>query len=136
MIRLLQNSFTLAHKIFPEGGTCLEFGVHVGNTFVWEAKEIQRHYKTSRLIGFDSWQGLPKEEKNVWFPQRHNQGEFAVTKDVVLQRLQAIGMANDPSIQFVDGFFEDSLTTKLQKQIHNLILSTSTSIFINLPSNC
>lgn len=125
MVKLFKNAFVLAHSIFPDGGVCLEFGVFVGKTFEWQARQIKKKYKRSSLIGFDSWQGLPPESENVWIPERHRAGEYASTKDVVLSKLARIGMRNDKRISFVDGFYSESLTSELQKKI-------GPAIFINI----
>jgi len=69
------KSFHLAHKIFKKG-TCLEFGVSKGDSYVWQAEQILKLYPESRLIGFDSWLGLPKEAEGVWFPYRHRRGNI------------------------------------------------------------
>lgn len=122
MIRIFQNAFHLAHQIFPQGGTCLEFGVHVGNTYIWQAHEIVKHYPHSSLIGFDSWQGLPVESDGVWFPDRHAQGKYQSPKHVVEQRLRKVtGDKADARFRFVDGFFADSLTPQVQQGIRDVI---------------
>jgi len=121
MSSIFQNAFRLSHKTFPEGGTCLEFGVHVGNSFVWQAEQVKKHFKNSTLIGFDSWEGLPEEQQGVWSPSRHAPGEYKSTKDIVLGRLRRIGMRDDARIRLVDGFFSDSLVPELQKEIKDLI---------------
>jgi len=119
---MLKTAFKLAHSIAPTGGgTCLEFGVFIGETFKWQASEIKKHFPESSLIGFDSWQGLPAEDPKVWAPSRHEKGGYASTKDVVLQKLRSIGMADDKRIRLIDGFFSESLTTNLQKEIDNVI---------------
>jgi len=117
---LFAEAFHLAHKNFPEGGTCLEFGVSEGNTYIWQAKQIITKYKNSMLIGFDSWVGLPPETKDVWAPERHKAGEFASPKEVVETRLSLVA-ENDNRFKLVDGFFFDSLTSDLCKTIKNLI---------------
>jgi hypothetical protein len=121
MHRIFENSFRLAHKIFPGGGTCLEFGVHIGNSFIWQSKQVKRRYKNSHLVGFDSWAGLPAEERGVWLPARHAEGEYSSPKDVVLRRLRRIRMAHDDRIRLVDGFFSDALTPSLRNELGEVI---------------
>jgi len=121
MIKVFKDSFELAHQIFPRGGSCLEFGVYVGQTFVWQAKRIQKTHEHSTLIGFDSWQGLPEEEHGVWAPSRHMAGKYSSAKDIVLEKLRGIHMAQDSRIRFVDGFFSESLTEDIRKKIDNVI---------------
>lgn len=117
MIRVFKNAFAIAHSIFPQGGTCLEFGVYTGGTFAWQAERIKKDHPSSHLVGFDSWQGLPREAEGEWAPERHSQGRYASTKDVVLARLSSAGMKDDPRVELVDGFFNESLTPELQKEL-------------------
>lgn len=115
------NGFKKAHQNFPEGGTALEFGVYVGNSFMRLAEEVIQHYPNTKLIGFDSWQGLPPETENVWYPDRHAKGQFAAIKDVIIAKLKLRGIYLDPRFKLVDGFFETSLTKELQESIKDLI---------------
>lgn len=121
MIRVFTNAFALAHRIFPHGGVCLEFGVYTGTTFAWQAEQIKKHHKASSLIGFDSWQGLPPEAEHVWIPERHKIGKYASIKEVVLSKLDRIGMRDDARLSFVDGFFSETLTPELQKKVGPVI---------------
>ncbi|MGB7442582.1 MAG: TylF/MycF/NovP-related O-methyltransferase [Coleofasciculaceae cyanobacterium] len=118
---VFRRSFHLAHAIHPQGGTCLEFGVHVGNTYIWQAKEILKNYPQSQLIGFDSWQGLPEEASGIWVPERHRKGQFSSSKEVVTRRLYQLTSPSDDRFSFVDGFFSDSLTDEVRKNISDII---------------
>lgn len=119
---LLERSFHLAHYIFPEGGSCLEFGVFRGGTFAYQADQINKHYPKSRLIGFDSWQGLPEETPGIWIPERHAKGEYAAPKDEVLRKLAEANLSiDDPRLRLVDGFYSDSLTPEVRSSIDSLI---------------
>ena len=128
MIRVFKNAFAIAHSIFPQGGTCLEFGVYTGGTFAWQAERVRKDHQSSHLVGFDSWQGLPSETEGEWAPERHSQGRYASTKDVVLARLSSVGMKDDPRVELVDGFFNESLTEKLKKKLKE----RSDLIFVNI----
>lgn len=128
MIRVFKNAFAIAHSIFPQGGTCLEFGVYTGGTFAWQARQIRKHHPSSHLMGFDSWQGLPSETEGEWTPERHSKGWYASTKDVVLARLASLGMKDDPRVELVDGFFSESLTAVLQEKLKD----RSDLIFVNI----
>lgn len=112
------RAFHTAHYIFPSGGTCLEFGVYRGSSYVWQAKQMQERYLKSTLIGFDSWKGLPEETPGVWVPERHRPGSYASSKSDVLQKLEGIKCDR---FTLVDGLFSDSLTLELQKSIRNVI---------------
>ncbi len=118
---VFQRAFHIAHMIHPQGGTCLEFGVHVGNTYIWQAREILTKYTNSKLIGFDSWQGLPEETSGIWFPERHAKGEFASPKDVVTRKLYQLTTLSDNRFSFVDGFFSDSLSEEVRNNINDVI---------------
>lgn len=103
------RAFELAHFLFPQGGTCLEFGVYAGGTYCWQAQRMLDAYKNDQLVGYDSWQGLPPEADGVWAPDRHAAGRFASPKECVLSRLSGM-RAIGPRFRLVDGFFKDSLT--------------------------
>jgi len=115
------EAFHKAHKNFPEGGTCLEFGVWVGISYINQADVIVTKYPNSILIGFDSWLGLPEEDKHVWKPDRHSAGNYQASKSIVIDKLKNINLLEDSRFKLVDGFFEQSLTKELQKTISNLI---------------
>ena len=121
MSNIAIDGLHLAHKNFPNGGTCLEFGVYIGNSYLNTADTIATFYPTSTLIGFDSWQGLPDETEGVWAPDRHRKGEFQATKFIVKEKLRQAGFWKDPRFTFVDGFFSESLTPELQSSIQDLI---------------
>lgn len=119
---LFHAAFHLAHFLFPNGGTCLEFGVNKGNTYCYQAEQILTRYPKSSLIGFDSWQGLPEETPGVWAPERHSLGALAVQKSEVLERLRHLGaLAGDARFRFVDGFFSESLTDLLRRELCDVI---------------
>ena len=51
----------LAMECYPDGGTILEFGVGLGTSYCYLADMILAGCDC-KLIGFDSFQGLPEEE--------------------------------------------------------------------------
>jgi hypothetical protein len=121
-MNLFQRAFHLSHFIFPKGGTCVEFGVFKGATFAYQAEQVLTQYKNTKIVGFDSWKGLPEETPGVWAPERHNPGEYFAQKNEVLLKLSQIGAnTKDPRFKLVDGFFEDTLTDALRKTIDRLI---------------
>jgi len=117
----LKDGFVHAHETFPNGGTCLEFGVCWGHSWMWQVLQIMNRYPNDKLIGFDSWMGLPKETTGVWAPERHKEGAFSSPKANVLARMDEIGAVIGEQFKLVDGFFEKSLTSNLQQLIKDLI---------------
>lgn len=130
---MIMDAFHKAHYNFPEGGTCLEFGVWKGKTFIWQVDAIKHSYQKSRLIGFDSWAGLPEETQGVWRPDRHAAGNFSCEKQVVSQSLKDRGLEMDDRFKLIDGFFKDSLTKELQASIKDLIF---VNIDVDIHSSC
>jgi len=124
----LKAGFYQAHTNFVHG-TCLEFGVMYGNSFMWQILQILNFFPKDQLIGFDSWQGLPKETPGVWAPERHHEGAFSTTKDVVIGRMEEYNVFIGDRFKLVDGFFSKSLTPELQSVIGE---GDSKVIFINV----
>ncbi len=123
MTTLFQRAFFLAHKNFPSDGTCLEFGVGSGKTYLWQARQLLARHKASVLVGFDSWEGLPQETSGVWYPKRHSKGRFSYPKsgvETALRNLDGYEAGKD-RLRFVDGFFSSSLTQEVQDTIGNVI---------------
>ncbi len=120
---LFKRSFHLAHAVHPAGGTALEFGVFRGSSYIYQADQIRHRYPGTRLIGFDSWSGLPAETPGIWTPKVHAQGRFRAGKDVVLRRMKRAGLDPEDTarFRFVDGLYQDSLTRALQGQIADVI---------------
>jgi len=114
---LFHRSFHLAAKVFQGKGVCLEFGVGGGDTYSYQVQQITTRYPGLELIGFDSWQGLPKETPGVWCPERHEEKQLTFSKQQVLSCIPPA----DSRFKLVDGFFENSLTAKLQKSVGPII---------------
>ena len=114
---LFHRAFELAVKSFLGRGTCLEFGVGWGYTYSYQIKQITEKYPGLSLIGFDSWQGLPKETEGVWYPDRHAEKKLAFPKEAILNMIPP----GDGRFKLVDGFFINSLTPGLQATIDNVI---------------
>ena len=119
---LFHRAFDLAHFVFPNGGTCLEFGVYTGGTYSYQAQQILTKYRDSSIVGFDSWKGLPEESDGVWAPERHDPCELAAPKTAVLEKLACLGVEpTDGRFRLVDGYFSDTLTDELRREIHDVI---------------
>jgi len=118
------EAFRTAQRLFANTGpkTCLEFGVGWGGSYVEAAELILKDYPDTTYIGFDAFQGLPKETDGVWFPDRHAEGCFAMPKTITLEKLANLGIKeDDPRFLIVDGWFKDTLTPAMAKSINNLI---------------
>lgn len=117
------NGFNRAlRNLGGDAGDFLEFGVYGGRTFAWLAEQLLSRSPKSILRGFDSWQGIPKETEGLFCPPRHAEGMMSLGKIYVIERLENLGIrvGVDKRFRFVDGFFCDSLTQKVQKNIKNL----------------
>lgn len=103
-----------------------EFGVAGGTTYMQLANEILRRKLKTKLVGFDSFEGLPHEDPNVWRPDWHAKGEHAFTIDHVLHKMHDAGIDQNPQFDVVAGFYEDSLKTdhaiELRSKIKHLML--------------
>ena len=128
---MLRAGFELAHAAWIQG-TCLEFGVFEGTSFVWQARQLKERRIRSRLFGFDSWQGLPPETDGVYCPPRHAAGEYASPKDKVLEGLREAGLRWDRRIRLIDGFYEDSLTDRLRSKIKRPVIFVNIDVDIHV----
>lgn len=96
-------------------GDYYEFGVFRGFT-LWRAEQSARRLGISRphFWGFDSFRGLPQvsgtdAEDGIFF-----EGQFACSREEVLQHLGKNG-ADLSRITLIEGFFGESLTPQLKQ---------------------
>ena len=119
------DAFQLAQRLFSDTSspkTCSAFGVGWGGSYIEAAELILRDYHDTTYIGFDSFQGLPKETPGVWYPDRHSEGCFSMSKNITLEKLANLGIKeDDPRFLIVDGWFKDTLTFNMAESITNLI---------------
>jgi hypothetical protein len=119
---MLKEGLDIGKSCFPnEESTVLEFGVYHGTSYLMLTDHIIENYPGTKLIGFDSWKGIPAETEGVWYPDRHNAGAYKSPKSSVLNGLMFKGLAFNERFQLVDGYFENSLTPSLQASIKNLV---------------
>jgi len=113
----LGQCFFQAHRNFPEGGNIMEFGVGGGYSFSWMAWWLQNQCNSSTLTGFDGWQGLPAETKDIWIPPEHKEGNYLHLKSYVYDKCEALGvkLSNHSQLFLVDGMYKDTLTLAYQK---------------------
>jgi hypothetical protein len=122
---VFKNAFEEAHRLNPGGGLCLEFGVGAGRSYAWQMARIIERYYYSSLVGYDSFEGLPKETEGVWYPERHSEGCLSWTSSEVAAFLEERGLWDyqklDLRFRWVKGFYEDSLTEEEQNLVNNVI---------------
>jgi len=114
---MLQTSFKKAYETMGPG-MCLEFGVGMGHSYCWQAKQMAAWASGCFLLGFDSFQGLPEETEGVWAPERHGKGHFSYPLEILESHMEACGLdIEDPAYGLVEGFYADTLTEQLQTQL-------------------
>lgn len=127
-----KQSFLAAQKLNPAGGVCLEFGVGMGRSFSWSLMQIVRNFPNSKLLGFDGWKGLPKEDSKVWCPEHHWEGKLCWSKEEIFKTFGDLGVLpyieHDSRFYMVDGWFCDTLTPALQK----MVVSLGPLIYVNI----
>ncbi len=98
----------------------LEFGVNQGSSMLCmhEALEAHRNAMPDRLIGFDSFEGLPPETATrddqggaAWSP-----GDFACSQSYTEAYLRANGVPKD-RVELVKGWFSTSLTESTKTRL-------------------
>jgi len=113
--------------VFPDGGTMLEFGVGAGKSTYFIGSKIVKGWNC-KLIGFDSFQGLPEEPdtvRKIKLPSggwKYERGEYNFSRSLVERRLGYLGVTlPDERFEIIGGWFKDTLTPELQASIDNLI---------------
>ena len=108
-------------------GDYLEFGVYNGTSLSIAYDTIHKHNNmTTRLFGFDSFEGLPPEAKSdddgKWF-----QGQFKCTYKTTVKKLNAKGVDLN-RVTLVKGFYSDTLNQELKNKYN---LKTASLIMID-----
>lgn len=99
-------------------GDYLEFGVYNGTSMICMHEALlATGLEGVRLIGFDSFKGLPPEAADddggdVW-----QSGQFGCPQDVTLQRLGRAGVPMR-SVSLVPGWFKDTLTEQRRAELN------------------
>lgn len=91
------------HRAVLEGTVFLEFGVYHGTSMLMWYGLYEHNGLPRNFIGFDSFQGIPKEIKDKNSIDHWKEGSFS-TCGVINPALRK------PDIRLVEGFFDDSLT--------------------------
>lgn len=106
-------------EIHPDKGLgdYYEFGLYKGYTFLTAYRAAEKHGLTNkRFFGFDSFQGLPRVEGPDKTGGHFFEGQFACTKSEVKNNLLKHGVDFE-RIRLVKGFYKDSLTHDLKKEL-------------------
>jgi O-methyltransferase len=120
----LEHRMTVAIDLLREHvgsddvGDYLEFGVYAGGTMTCADRARRAAgIETMRLIGFDSFEGLPEEAVQL-NPQRWSAGMFACTPQEALENMRRGGVDVD-RVRLVKGWFDETLTdqTRLEHRI-------------------
>jgi hypothetical protein len=92
----------------------LEFGIFEGYSISEILKYTVDYNMPNKVFGFDSFQGLPKDE-GVW-----GKGQFCSTLDNTLSNIKNVTDAT--ALTLVEGFFVDSLTPELKSKFNKVSL--------------
>jgi hypothetical protein len=88
-----------------------EFGTGSGNT-LQRAISVLKGFPESRIVLFDSFQGLPATDNPKDKSRDWNKGAFAYPEHYIQQLIENSGVSMH-RVRFVKGFFEHSLTPAL-----------------------
>ena len=107
------------HLIERDGGITgdyHEFGLFRGYTFLqaWNHRK-ELGVQDMAMYGYDSFSGLPPAEGVDANDARFFEGQFACSMDEVKKNLEEHGVDLD-QVNFIKGFYEDSLTEELRNQ--------------------
>jgi O-methyltransferase len=106
----------LGGAVSSPGAAYLEFGVYVGTSMACMYRAAARKGADGlRLIGFDSFQGMPKsvEEQD---DQRWHEGELYSDVELTKTNLRRLGVPLE-RVELVPGWFEESLTDETRRRI-------------------
>src|SRR5215212_1060139 len=98
-----------------EVGDYLEFGVYAGGTMTCaDRARTAAGIESMRLIGFDSFEGLPSEAEQI-NPQRWSAGMFACSPEEALENMRRGGVDVD-RVRLVKGWFDATLTETTRRE--------------------
>lgn len=107
-------AFLIEAKSSSQIGDYLEFGVCHGTSMICVHKEMQAAgVADARLIGFDSFEGLPDDDEGYW-----NKGAFKSDMDHT-RHVMTEGGVDWARTHLVQGWFSDTLNAETIRQ-HNM----------------
>jgi len=98
------------YKEFLKGKSLLEFGVYSGNSLNIFSELYDEFGIPKIFFGFDSFEGLPKEELDENNPHYWPEGLF---KDSSVEHIKSFL----PFVNVKDGWFEDTLNEETYKEV-------------------
>jgi O-methyltransferase len=104
----------LAPAVSAPGAAYLEFGVYVGTSMACMHRVTERMGAGDlRLIGFDSFQGMPKgvEDQD---DRRWHEGQLSADMELTKRNLRRLGVPLE-RIELIPGWFEQSLTDETRR---------------------
>jgi hypothetical protein len=113
---------TLGHDAFNEG-CYLEFGVSRGTSMLGAHNAFERAGVSPRMIGFDSFRGMPVGAENEGWKT----GQYASTLGATKKYLRSNG-ADTQRIKLVKGWFDDTLTDETRS---SLKISNATILMVD-----
>jgi O-methyltransferase len=113
----------LHHRSRDELGDYLEFGVSRGTSMACVHRAIRKRDVHMRLIGFDSFEGMPPEAaQQGWFP-----GQYSSTITATRRYLRRHGVPLR-DVELVKGWFDDTLTDATRRRLQ---IGTASLIMID-----
>lgn len=86
---------------------------------------VDYYFKIAQNVGinillFDSFEGLPVATNPMDSNKALGSGNFSGSVDYIKNMVEGYSLRVKPNVRIVKGFYENSLTSTLQKQIHNI----------------
>ncbi len=100
-------------ELILNNGDFYQVGVYNGSSIKLLIKLFQDYkYKINNIFGFDSFTGLPKEEKDSLNIQSWNEGRFnLVTKDNDIDNVKnkILQFINNENVKLIEGYYKDTM---------------------------
>lgn len=131
------------NKLDSIGKDVYEFGVCTGGGTGQILESFTEHnIKFDRFYGFDSFEGLPKETEGLYCPDIWHEGAFTSAQHLhmapenVLPHLnQYVKQYTDRPVEFIKGFYEDTLNDDLMKR-HDFKEPLFISMDVDIHKSC